>query len=157
MQHLDSDTLWQYVTGNSDKTQTEKIEKHLASCGDCRKEFELLSKIESTLFVLDDETVSLGFSDKIILEIEKEVVSKKKNTKLAKLFPYIIFGGFSLATLTAILINVESNFYLIQKEGVFDIEMGMLMLTVCSLLWGLYLIDRIFKKIFITMDYTKFS
>ena len=153
MEHIDSHTFWKYVTGNSSKDQTAIIKKHLLNCEDCMSEFKLLSQLESTLNAVGEETTSLGFSDKVIRKIENEMAFERKSKKLAKLFPFAIIGGFTLAILMAIIIGVRTDLDLIQLEQVLTSKVGLLILTACGLLWGLYFIDRICKKIFLPMDY----
>lgn len=156
MEHIDSNTFWEYVTGNSSKDQTAEIKKHLLNCDDCMTEFELLSELESTLHAVDEDTTSLGFSDKVIRKIENELVFERKSTKLAKFFPYTIIGGFTLAILMAIIVGVGTDLDLIQIEQVLNSKVGLLILTASGLLWGLHFIDRICKKIFVSRDYANF-
>jgi predicted anti-sigma-YlaC factor YlaD len=153
MKHIDSNTLWHYLTGDSSKDQALHIKKHLANCEDCMREFELLSQIEITLHAVDEETTPFGFSDMVIRKIENEVALESKSDIVAKFFPYAILGGFTLAILTAIIAGVGLDVDLTQLEGALNSQVGILILTACGLLWGLYFIDRICKKIFVPVDY----
>jgi anti-sigma factor RsiW len=153
MEHLDSITLWHYVAGEASPEQTARIKKHLSHCEDCMKEYELLNQIETTLHVVDEETTPFGFSDVVISKIENEAALERKSTFFEKFFPYSILGGFSLAILTAFIAGAGLDLDLTQVEGVLTSQVGILILTACGLLWGLYFIDQICKKIFIPIDY----
>jgi hypothetical protein len=155
MEHLDSNSLWNYLTGDSGNDQSAHIKKHLSSCEDCMREFELLRKIETTLHALDEETTPFGFSDVVIRKIEDEVALERKSTVFEKFFPYSILGGFLLAILTAIIVGEELDLDLTQVEVVLNNQVGILILAACGLLWGLYFIDRICKKIYVPIDYAQ--
>ena len=155
MEHLDSITLWHYAAGETSPEETERIKNHLSQCKDCMKEYKLLNQIETTLHAVDEETTPFGFSDVVIRKIENEAALERKSTVFEKFFPYSILGGFAMAILTTILAGVGLEVDLTQIEVVLTSQVGIFILTACGLLWGLYFIDRICKKIFVSIDYAQ--
>ena len=153
MEHIESKTLWQYVAGDTSRTESIQIKNHLSSCEDCMKEIELINQIEATLEVVDKDRVSLGFSDAVIRKIEIETELERNSIFNPKFLPYAILGGFALAILSAIIAGAGLDLNLSQVESTLNIEFGILILTSCGILWGLYFIDRICKKIFVGFDH----
>ena len=155
MEHLDSITLWHYVAGDASPEEAARIKKHLSDCEDCMKEYELLNQIEATLDVVDEDAVSFGFSDAVIRKIENETVLERNSVFSPKFLQYTILSGFALAILFAIIVGAGLDLNLSQVEDTLNSQIGILVLTACGLLWGLYFIDRICKKIFVPIDYVQ--
>ncbi|MCD2259858.1 zf-HC2 domain-containing protein [Psychroserpens luteolus] len=153
MKHIDSNTLWHYLVGDTSPDQTLLVKKHLANCKDCMREFELLSQIESTLYKVDEDTPSFGFSEAVTLKVENEMTSKRKHIFSAKFLPYMILCGFVLAILSTIIASIGLDIDLSYAESVLNTETALLILIICSLLWGFYFIDKICKKFFNPMHY----
>ena len=152
MEHIDSNSFWQFVIGESGESKNAEIKKHLNSCEDCMREFKLLNTIETSLHEVEEDVVSYGFSDIVIRKIENEITLEQKNTILAKLFPYIILSGSVLAFLATITIGLRLDTDLFHVEKALNNQVGILILTACGLLWGLYFIDKICKKIFVSVN-----
>ncbi len=106
MEHIDSNTLWDYLAGDCSKKQTALIKEHLSGCEVCKREFELLNKIEVTLHELDEDTPSFGFSDRVIKKIENEAALYRKSKFSASIFPYVLLGSFILAFFTMIIVGL---------------------------------------------------
>lgn len=153
MKHIDSITLWHYMVGDASPEETARIKKHLSNCKNCMKEYELLHQIETALYVADEDAVSFGFSDAVIRKIENETVLERNSIFSPKFLRYTILSGFALAILSAIMMGVGLDSNLSQLEGILNSQIGILILTACGILWGLYFIDRICKKIFGLIDY----
>ncbi len=153
MEHIDSNTLWNYVTGSVSKSEETQVQEHLTSCKACMGEFEILSKIEVTLHEINEDTVPFDFSDRVIKEIEKELAHNRKYKFYATIFPYAILGGFVLAFIAIIIKGVGLELEFSQLGTIMDNQVGILVLIGSAVLWGLYLIDRICRRFFVPVKY----
>ncbi|WP_298894500.1 hypothetical protein [uncultured Psychroserpens sp.] len=153
MKHIDSNTLWHYLVGDTNSDQTLLVKKHLANCKDCTREFELLSQIESTLYEVDEEIPSLGFSEAVTLKVENEMTVNRKNILSTKFVPYMILCGFVLAIISTIIGSIKLDIDFSQVENVLNRETALLILIASSLLWGFFFIDKICKKFFVPRQY----
>ena len=153
MEHIESNTLWNYVAGTASKQQETQIRKHLSSCEACMREFEILNKIEMTLHELDEDTAPVGFSDRVIKKIENEVALDKKIKYSVSIFPYLLMGSFVLAFMTLVIVGLGLELDFTQIEAAFNNELSISILTLCGLLWGLFFIDRICRKFFVPIKY----
>ena len=153
MEHIDSNTLWNYVTGEVSKSEETQVREHLTSCQACMREFEILSKIEVTLHEIDEDTVPFEFSDRVIKEIENELAHDLKYKFYSTIFPYAILGGVVLAFIAIIIKGVGLELDFSQLVIVLDNKVGILVLIASVVPWGLYLIDRVCKRFFLPIKY----
>jgi len=155
MEHIESSNLWLYLDGESSPEQSAKIKEHLSNCEACNIEYELLTQIEVTLHVIEDETPSFEFSKAVIQKIETGISLERKSTFWTKLLVYTIFGGFGLAFIVTIIVGAEISLDISHVEDILNRQTILLALMACIILWGFYFIDHICKKIFSPLDYAK--
>lgn len=79
--HYSIDDLDYFLEGNATQSEREKMQKHLAECESCRKEYEVLSNIGE--YLKDEETVDRLFTERLVGSLDKNRYAKKRRKKKA--------------------------------------------------------------------------
>ena len=145
MEHIDSNTLWNLVLDASQVAEKELVEKHLSNCSDCKREFDLLKQMETTLNVLEEEVPPMGFSNSVVYKIEANATLERKSRFSTKFIKFSILGALALALVAAIIGSISLQFEWSNMEGTLFSTI-VLIFSTCIILWSLFLIDRICNK-----------
>ena len=155
MKHIESNTLWLFMAGELSSVKDAQIHKHLSICKSCKAEYDMLNKIEETLNVIDEEIPSKDFADNIIQKLEREISLDSKGIFWSKILMTTIAGSLLLAFLFIFIGSTEVDVDTFQIENIFNSQTVLLIFACSIVLWGLYLIDRICKKMFVPLDVAK--
>lgn len=146
-EELNSEQLWNYVSGTLTSEERARIDALLATNKQAREEVEFLRLLETDLSDLQEEAPSMGFANSVVNTLEREQAWKAKTKTSTRFFPMFVIGGIVLASAAAIAGAIMSNANIPVLEE--SINTSLLAVLLSSLLlWGFYLMDRVFKRAF---------
>ena len=145
MEHIESIILEEYVMGELDFHDTEKVRQHLDKCSSCEKLYQTEKAFQLELSGLgyDEPTVDFGKSVIAALEVEgKSITADSFSFRLMK-------GLLILSLLIAILfplIIIATQEFTFEMSDVFVNNIIIPIASMSGVLWILYALDRILRR-----------
>jgi len=114
--HYSIDDFDYVLEGNASQEEKDKMHKHLAECGNCRKEYEILRNIED--YLETEETVDRIFTERLVGSLDKNRYSKKRRKKKATGFRILkpVFSVFLIAVFAWIAFSMGMKFDLLRNN-----------------------------------------
>jgi len=144
MDHIKSDLLWSYISGELLEKDYNEVKTHLNSCSNCSKDYQIIFELHKNLGEIQHHTPSMRFSRNVTDYIQKSQRLDKQNAF------WLIFT--KRAIVIAIGLAIFIAFYQVTIIDVtikyFDLEVKdfssptLVMLSTSVILWILYGIDR---------------
>ncbi len=145
MEHIDKNTFWEYIAGDLETENIEIIQQHLAHCPNCKYEYDKQLEFHKELYELNDDSPSLGFSKRVINQIEKDVQIEKT---------YQFWMKFSkIALVNAVLIAISLPLFMLLTQrielsisGPYIQKLLFQLTSVCFVLWAFYGMDVYIRR-----------
>lgn len=148
MEHIDQNIFWEYIVGDLDTEHIEIIQQHIDLCPKCKLEYDKQLIFHKELYEHTDDNPSIGFSKRVIDQIEKDSQIEKAYQfwiKFAKIsLVSAVFIAISLPVFMLLTQNIELTF-----NGPYIQKVLFQLTSICVVLWAFYVVDVYFRRAFV--------
>ena len=145
MKHIDEHSLWDFIMDDVETDAAKQKKEHLNACPICQQAYNDQLQFHKTLFQLEEDIPSMGFSSKVIHHFELDLKLEKRVQFWFKFAKIAVITALSIAIgLPLLLMAFQHPTLFIDSQLVYKIVVPLL--SVCMVLWLLYALDLLLKR-----------